>query len=285
MGSYFVDQKGAAQMKRLFSLYRFGVMCVLVATVCLLAAGCQDKDKPEAKDSLTVGMELAYPPFEMTDEQGTPKGVSVDLANELGKALGKKIVIQNYAFDGLIPALKSGKIDLIISSMTITDERKQSIDFSDPYLSTGLCLLVGKRSPVQSIDDLDRPGVTVAVKKGTTGHTYASRSIKKARLLVLDKEAAAVLEVVQGKADAFIYDQMSTYQNWKKNRDTTRALLIPFQKEQWGIALRKGDDQLKGQINQFLKTFREQGGFERLGDTHLKEQKETFKEFKYPFYF
>jgi len=280
-----VDLKGVQKMKNAFSSCRTLVVGLLIILGCLAASGCQDKSKPLAKDTLTVGMELAYPPFEMTDEKGNPKGVSVDLANELGKALGKKVVIQNTAFDGLIPALKTGKIDLIISSMTITDERKQSIDFSDPYLSTGLCLLVGKKSPVNGIDDLDKPGVTVAVKKGTTGHTYATRSLKNAKLLVLDKEAAAVLEVVQGKADAFIYDQMSTYQNWKKNQDSTRALLNPFQAEKWGIALRKGDDQLKGQVNQFLRSFREQGGFERLGDMHLKEQKEAFKELKYPFYF
>jgi len=264
---------------------RIVLLVMLVFTYSLLATGCQDKNKSTAKDTLIIGMELAYPPFEMTDEKGSPKGVSVDLANELGKALGKKVVIQNTAFDGLIPALKTGKIDLIISSMTITDERKQSIDFSDPYLSTGLCLLVGIKSPVKTIDDLDKPGMTVAVKKGTTGHTFVTQKFKNAKLLVLDKEAAAVLEVVQGKADVFIYDQMSTYQNWKKNQNTTKAILNPFQQEKWGIALRKGDDQLKAQINQFLKTFREQGGFERLGDAHLKEQKETFKELKYPFYF
>ena len=109
--------------------------------------------------------------------------------------------------------------------------------------------------------------------------------LKSARLLVLDKEASAVLEVAQGKADAFIYDQMSTYQNWKKNQETTRAILNPFQQEKWGIALRQGDEQLKGQVNQFLKAFREQGGFERLGDTYLKEQKQTFKELNYPFFF
>lgn len=261
------------------------VVLVLIASTMLAIAGCQNAKNSGKKDTLTVGMELAYPPFEMTDEQGAPKGISVDLAHELGKSLGKKIVIQNMSFDGLIPALKSGKIDLIISSMTITDERKQSVDFSDPYLSTGLCLLVGKKSPINSIADLDKPGITVAVKKGTTGHIYANNNIKHARVLVLDKEAAAVLEVVQGKADAFIYDQMSTYQNWKKHQDTTRALLQPFQQEKWGIALRKGDMQLKEQINGFLKGFREQGGFERLGDTYLKEQKETFKELKYPFYF
>jgi len=260
------------------------VVVPLLITAALLA-GCRDNQGGVVKDSLTVGMELSYPPFEMTDEKGAPKGVSVDLAYELGKALGKRIVIQNTSFDGLIPALKSGKIDLIISSMTITDERKQSIDFSDPYLSTGLCLLVRKSSPINSIDDLDKTGITVAVKKGTTGHSYASQKIRNARLLVLDKEAAAVLEVVQGKADAFIYDQMSTYQNWKKHRDTTRALLNPFQQEKWGIALRKGDERLKEQINLFLNFFRSQGGFERLGDTYLKEQKEAFKELNYPFYF
>jgi polar amino acid transport system substrate-binding protein len=272
-------------MKKVYSLYKTVCLGMFVAMTCLVSGGCQNKDKPAAKDTLTVGMELAYPPFEMTDEKGAPKGVSVDLAKELGKSLGKKVVIQNTSFDGLIPALKTGKIDLIISSMTITDERRQSIDFSDPYLTTGLCLLVGKTSPVNSLDDLDKPGVTVAVKKGTTGHTFATLKLKNAKLLVLDKEAAAVLEVVQGKADAFIYDQMSTYQNWKKNQDTTRALLNPFQQEKWGIALRKGDEQLKNQVNQFLKTFRGQGGFERLGDEHLKQQKEAFKELKYPFYF
>lgn len=248
--------------------------------------GCSNKKEAElTKDTLNVGMELSYPPFEMTDEKGAPKGVSVDLANELGKALGKKIVIQNTAFDGLIPALKSGKIDLVISSMTITDERKQSVDFSEPYLSTGLCLLVGKSSEIQSIDDLDKPGVTIAVKKGTTGHNYATQNLKKAKLLVLDKEAAAVLEVVQKKADAFIYDQMSTYSNWQKNQKTTRALLNPFQKEKWGVAIRKGNDNLKEQINRFINEFRDKGGFEKLGDIYLKEQKETFKKMNYPFYF
>jgi len=261
------------------------VACFMLAMSLLFLGGCMEKKEAAAKDSLIVGMELAYPPFEMTDEKGAPSGISVDLAKGLGKALGKNIVIRNTPFDGLIPALKTGQIDLIISSMTITDERRQSIDFSDPYLSTGLCLLVGRTAPVKSILDLDRPGIIVAVKKGTTGHTYASRNIRNAKVLVLDKEAAAVLEVVQGKADAFIYDQTSVYSNWKRNRETTRALLNPFQREEWGIALRKGETRLKGQINQFLATFRKQGGFERLGDTWLKEQKAAFKELNYPFYF
>jgi polar amino acid transport system substrate-binding protein len=237
------------------------------------------------KNTLVVGMELSYPPFEMTDTSGRPSGMSVELAYELGKALGKKVDVENIAFDGLIPALKTGKIDLIISSMTATEERAKSIDFSDPYLSTGLCLLVRKEAPITGIKDLDRYGRTVAVKKGTTGHSYAAANIKQARLLVLDKESAAVLEVVQGKADAFIYDQMSVYQHWQRNLTTTRALLVPFQKEAWAIGVRKENNALRLKVNAFLKEFRARGGFERLGDRYLKEQKEAFRQLGYPFYF
>lgn len=260
-------------------------LCVLaMMLLCLVSGLSVGRVAAAEKDTLVVGMELSYPPFEMTDTAGKPAGVSVELAHELGKALGKKVVIENTAFDGLIPALKTGKIDLIISSMTATGERAKSIDFSDAYLSTGLCLLVNKGVSVSDIKDLDQPGRTVAVKKGTTGHIYAASNIKKARLLVLDKESAAVLEVVQGKADAFIYDQMSTYQNWQRNQTTTTALLIPFQKESWAVGVRKGNDALRMKVNVFLQEFRAKGGFERLGDRYLKEQKEAFKKLGYPFY-
>ena len=237
------------------------------------------------KDTLIVGMELKYPPFEMSDEKGNPTGVSVDMANALGKFLGKKIVIQNTAFDGLIPSLKGGKIDLIISSMSATPERAQSIDFSDPYLKTGLCLLLRKGSNAQSPRDLDAPGRVVAVKQGTTGQLYAARNINPERLLVLDDEAACVLEVIQGKADGFIYDQMSIYQHWKRHQDTTRAILKPFQEESWAVGIRKGNKALLGKVNAFLKDFRAKGGFDALGDKYLKEQKEAFQQMGIPFYF
>jgi len=262
-------------MKRLMT--RIGVIGLFVC--CLTAAIAAAGQEP-----LRVGMELAYPPFEMTDKSGSPSGISVDLAHDLGKALGRPVKIENMAFDGLIPALKTGKIDLIISSMTATGERARSIDFSDPYLQTGLCLLLKKDSPAATIRDLDRPGRTVAVKKGTTGHLYAAKNLKHARLLVLDKEAAAVLEVVQGKADAFIYDQMSVYQNWQRNRATTRAILAPFQKESWAIGIRKGNEPLRRQINDFIRSYRSSGGFDRLGDRYMKEMKQEFKRLGYPFF-
>jgi polar amino acid transport system substrate-binding protein len=257
------------------------VLRALTFLIFLCLSGCSPKGPPP----LVVGMELAYPPFEMIDPQGRPAGVSVDLALALGQSLGREVQIVNIPFDGLIPSLQTGKIDLIISSMTDTPERAKSIAFSDPYLKTGLCLLVGKNSPIQSIDAADQPGRTVVVKRGTTGHIYAVDHVKKARLLVVDKEDACVLEVVQGKADAFIYDQISTYENWRRNQETTRPILQPFQQESWAAGLRLGDTNLLNGVNQFLKDYKARGGFEQLGDHYLKEQKEAFRKLGYPFYF
>ena len=238
-----------------------------------------------AEPPLRVGMELSYPPFEMTDPQGRPAGVSVKLAEALGKHLGREVVIENIAFDGLVTALKTRKIDCVISSMTATPERRKSIAFSEPYLKTGLALLVAARSPVKTAADLDAPGRVVAVKKGTTGHQYAAMNLERARVLVLDKEAAAVLEVAQGKADAFIYDSLSVFQNHRRHQEQTRAILAPFREETWAIGLRLGDDDLRRRVNAFLEAFRAEGGFERLGDEFLAEEKAFFKAEGLPFYF
>lgn len=238
-----------------------------------------------AAEPLRVGMELSYPPFEMTDPQGRPAGVSVRLAEALGRHLGRPVVIENIAFDGLIPALKAGHVDCVISSMTATPERARSIAFSEPYLKTGLALLIADTSSVTSADDLDVPGRVVAVKQGTTGQQWAAATLKKARMLVLDTEAAAVLEVIQGRADAFIYDSMSVYTNHRKHRAKTRAALTPFKEEAWAVGLKQGNDGLRRQVNEFLEVFRAAGGFDRLGDEFLAEQKAYFRDHDIPFYF
>ncbi len=228
-------------------------------------------------------MELAYPPFEMTDEHNQPSGIGVELAQALANALHRELVIENTQFTGLIPALKTGKIDLIISSMTATAERAESIDFSEPYMKTGICLLVGANTGIQTIDDLNKPGRRVVVKSGTTGFTYARDHLTQAELLPIGEKAACALEVSEGKADAFIYDQMSIYQLHQQYAQTTRALLQPFQKENWAVGIRKGDDALRKQVNDFLSDFKAKHGLEALGEKYLKADKAAFKEMGYPF--
>jgi len=234
---------------------------------------------------LIAGTELTFPPFEMLDSKGQPAGVSIDMVTALGQYLHQPIRFENIPFDGLIPSLKTGKVDLVVASMTITEDRKKSIDFSDPYLKMRLSILVNKNSDIQSINDIDKPGHSVAVKKATTGHIYAIQHFKNAKILVLNDDAACSIEVAQGKADSFIYDQVSIFRHWKKYEDTTRAILQPFQFEEWAIGIQKGNNDLRQKVNAFIKQFKESGGFDRLGQKYFGENNKTFEQMGIPFYF
>ncbi|MEX1110499.1 MAG: transporter substrate-binding domain-containing protein [Chthoniobacterales bacterium] len=234
---------------------------------------------------LRVGMDLSYPPFETIGPEGRPAGISVDLAEALGNALGRPVQIENMPFTGLIPALQSGKIDLIISSMTATPERARAVAFSEPYLTTGLGALVPAASTAPDLASIDQPGRTVVVRQGTTGEVFARANVRQAAILNLEKENACVLEVAQGKADAFIYDQMSVFQNGKRHPGKVRALLAPLQKESWAIALRPAETELLAGVNAFLTRFRAEGGFTQLADRYLAEEKAAFAAQGIPFVF
>ena len=123
------------------------------------------------------------------------------------------------------------------------------------------------------------------MRQGTTAQVWATEHLKSAKLLVLDKESSAVLEVVQGKSDAFLYDQMSVWKNQREHPAQTIALLEPLQTESWAIGLRPADAELREQVDAFLKAFRASGGFDRLGDRYLRDQKEAFAKAGIPFYF
>jgi len=254
----------------------------LLITLFLTMTNLVAADKP-----LVVGMELQYPPFEMSDKQGKPSGVSVDLAYALGKYLNREVVIENIAWDGLIPSLKTKKVDLIISSMTITKQRAKTIDFSTPYAQSNLAILTNPSSGVKNITDLNQKGKVIAVKKGTTGHIYAGKYLTNADLLVFDKENAAVLEVIQKKADGFLYDQLTIYKNWNKHQKTTVALLKPFQNspEHWGMAIKKGNTKLKNEVDAFIKQAKSDGTFDKLSKKYLTEARATFDKLGIKFFF
>lgn len=239
------------------------------------------------KWELVVWMELQYPPFEMTDEKWNPTWISVDLANDMWKALWKKVRIENIAFSWLIPSLISKKIDIIISSMTITEERKKTISFSDSYAKSNLALLINKDSKVKNAEDLNMEWKKVAVKKWTTAYFYAEKSLPKSTILVFDNESACVLEVSQWKADAFIYDQLTIFRNWKKYKSTTRVNLNPVwdNTQEWWVAIRQEDTKLKEKINGFIADYKNSWGFNKLGIKYLAEEKKTFDELWIPFFF
>jgi polar amino acid transport system substrate-binding protein len=244
-------------------------------------AACSDRQD----DALVVGMEMAYPPFEMRNERNEPDGISVRMAEDLAGYLGRPLKIVDIAWDGIIPALQAGKIDLILSSLTRTEEREKSIDFSDGYVTNGLCMLVARDSEIHRVEDLAGSGRKVAVKLGTTGHTWARANLDGVELIVLEEPAACVMEVAQKKAAAFIYDQISIYRHWQRHRDTTRAILNPIREETWGIGLRKNEPELLGQVNAWLKQYREAGRFDELAERYMGQERRDFESMGVPFIF
>jgi polar amino acid transport system substrate-binding protein len=255
-----------------------------LATCVLVSLGCSEKSTTTGADAvLRVGMDLSYPPFEMQDKAGNPDGVGVRLAEALAAHLGRPLKIVPMEFSGLIPALKTNNVDLVISSMTATDERRESIDFSNPYAFTGLALLVRKDSDIQSVEDLKKPGRTITAKTATTGETWAINNLPGAKRVVFEDQTACVLEVAQGRADAFIYDQLSIFEYAEANKETTRGLLTPFVEESWAIGITKGNETLRGQVNAFLDEFRKQDGFAKLGERYLQKEKKFLEATGVPF--
>lgn len=235
---------------------------------------------------LVVAMELAYPPFETKDDAGNPSGLSVDFMRDFGDAYGYDVEIQNTGWDGLIPSLQTGKADLVISSMTITPEREEAVDFSDPYARAQLAILANSASGVSSIEDLDQPDKTVAVKTGSTGDVYATKNLANAQITRLADESACVTEVVQGKADGFLYDQLTVYRNNQANPDTTAAVFIPFQDpEYWGVAVAKGNRELLDQLNEFIAQSKQDGEFDRLTQAYLPQEKAAFDDLGFAWFF
>lgn len=256
----------------------------MAAAVLLSACGGKVEEAGGGKP-FVVGMELAYPPFEMRGTDNQPDGISVRMAEDLAVRLGRPLEIRDVEWNGIIPALQSGKIDAIISSMTRTPEREASIAFSDGYVTNGLCMLVARESPLRSVADLKPGSHKVAVKLATTGHQWARAEMPGLDLITLDDAAACALEVVQGKADAFIYDQISIYQYWKKFEDKTRPILNPIREETWAVGLRKEDTELLGQVNEFLGTYRAAGKFDELAGRYMADQKKAFEAMGVPFIF
>ncbi|MGF1450846.1 MAG: transporter substrate-binding domain-containing protein [Opitutales bacterium] len=247
-----------------------------------LLTGCGAGD--EGSPPLIVGMDLSYPPFEMTDDAGKPSGVSVDLATALAEFLDRELVVQNMPFAGLIPALRTGRVDVVISSLTRTEERAKAIDFSEPYFRVGLALLVSRDSDVEAATELNASGRTVAVRTGTTGALWAAENLPEANVLTFQRESEALQEVLQARADAFIYDQISVARQAAQNPERARAILEPLQSEFWAIGLPK-DSPLTAKVNAFLEAFRSEDRFEALADRYLADEKAAFAEQDVPFAF
>lgn len=263
-------------MKRLVAILL--AACALLAATPVFSADNELAKKSAineilARGELRVGFDSGYMPFEMTDKNGNFVGFDMDMARELAKAMGVKFVPVNTDFDGIIPALLTGKIDVIISGMTITQERNLKIGFTDPYIVVGQSILLNKKlaGKITSWEQLNDPQYNIVSRQGTTGEEASKRYLPKAKLKTFEKEADGALEVANDRADAWVYDMPFNVVFYaQQGKDKIIHLDKPFTFEPLGIGIKQGDPDFMNFLNNFLRQFRADGRYDRLYDKWIK---------------
>ncbi|MDP3285222.1 MAG: transporter substrate-binding domain-containing protein [Desulfobacterales bacterium] len=225
------------------------------------------------RGELRVGFEAGYMPFEMTDKNGNFVGFDIDIAKEMAQALGVKFVPVNTAWDGIIPSLITEKFDIIMSGMTVTQERNLKINFADPNIVVGQTILMNKKhkGAIKSYKDLNDPKYTITSKLGTTGEQAVKRVIPKATYKSFETEPEAALEVVNGKADAFVYD-LPYCVVFMAQQGAGKLIFLdtPFTYEPLAWAVRKGDPDFINWLNNFLRQIKNDGRYDKVYDKWIK---------------
>lgn len=258
-----------------FSLVSLMLMFVLMLAACggdKTASNSGSGDKGEEKKEYTVGIDTTYPPFEY-EEGGEYKGIDIDLINAIAESQGFKIKLSPMDFGGIIPAMQAGQLDIAIAGMSITDERKKVVDFSEPYFDAGITLVVKKdNSDIKAVSDLK--GKTVAVKKGTIGAKFAQENADKEGFEVtqFNDSPAMFQEVANGNADALIEDYpVIAYAIAQKDLGL-KIVGDRLNGDQYGIAVLKGENQeLLEKINKGLAELKESGKYDEILNTYLAE--------------
>ena len=210
---------------------------------------------------LVVATDTAFVPFEFK-EGDKYVGFDIDMWDAIAKDLGVEFELRPMDFAGIIPALQTGQVDVALAGITITDERKQAIDFSDGYYDSGNLLMVATDSPIQSLDDL--AGKTIAVKTGTAASDWAEQNLKDTTLRKFPNIDNAYLELRTGNVDGAFHDTPNIlyYINTAGNGQV-RSAGDQVMAQQYGIAFPKGSE-LVARVNDILAKMREDGRYDAI---------------------
>ncbi len=248
-------------MRRItFRITFVGFLLVVLAVGALTGCGT-------SSDVVVVATDATWPPMEYVNEEREIVGYDIDLMRAIAEEAGFEVEIRNVAWDGIFAGLAAGEYDAIISSVTITAERQETYDFSDPYINAGQITVVRQESAISGPDDLS--GHTVGAQIGTTG-AIEVQNMEGAELNEYDEIGLAFEDLVAGRIDAVVCDTPVAADFALQREEYREALKIvgePFTDEYYGIVVQKGDDELLAMINEGLDAVQEKGI-----DAQLEEQ-------------
>ena len=246
--------------KALIALFALAIATLISASV--------NADEP----TYTIACEPTFPPFEMLDKtSGNITGFDIELIKAIGKDQGFNVDVKSMSFDGLIPAVLTGKLDMSISGFTITPKRAKVINFSDPYIDAGIGVLVAANSDIKSLDDLQ--GKIVAVQLGSSGQK-AAEDLKKKEIIkevkVMNNAALAVSDLITGRVDGVVNDIPVNNAYARLNKGKITTLKAPLNSEQYGIVIPKNNPELLKKVNAGLKNIKANGIYDKIYDKYFK---------------
>lgn len=245
------------------------------ACMALTLAGCGSKtaeteaakkeETTAAGGTLVMATNAEFPPYEYYDDGGNITGIDVEIAAAIAEHMGMEFKVEDMAFDSIIPAVQSGKADFGAAGMTVSEERKQSVDFSDSYATATQVIIVRADSDIASPDDLK--GKTIGVQLGTTGDIYAS-DIEDATIEQYNKGFEAIQALSQNKIDAVVIDGEPAKVFVSQN-EGLKILDEALTVEEYAICVKKGNDELVKSINEAIASLKESGKLQEIVDKYI----------------
>lgn len=218
--------------------------------------------------SLIMCTNAEFPPYEFHNGNEIV-GIDVEICNAIAEKLGLKLEIEDIAFDAIIPEIVSGKADLGAAGMTVTEDRKQNVDFSDSYAHATQVIIIREDSDIAGPDDLK--GKLVGVQQGTTGDLYVSADLGDDAVERYSKGMEAVQALTQSKVDAVIIDG-ETAKQYVKEVPGLRILDESYTDEEYAVAVQKGNTQLLDAINTAIGELKKDGTFDKIVEKYIKAE-------------
>ena len=216
--------------------------------------------------TLIMATNAEFPPYEYHEGKDIV-GIDVEIAKAVAEQMGAKFEVSDMAFDAIISAVDSGKADFGAAGMTVTEDRKKNVDFSDTYATSVQSVIVPENSDIKSIDDLK--GKKIGVQQGTTGDIYATKDYGKDAVQPFPKGVDAVLALGAGKVDAVIIDG-NTAKAFVADQKGLKLLDSAYAEEEYAICVKKGNTELRDGINAALKELKASGKLDEIVAKYIK---------------
>jgi len=222
---------------------------------------------------LHMATNAAFPPYEMTKDDGGFEGIDVEIATAIAEKLGLELVVDNMDFSSVITAVQGGKADIAMAGLTVTEERKQNLDFTESYATSKQVIITNRDSSnVQTVDDLE--GAMIGCQEGTTGYIYCSDDVENGgygadHVIGYETGALAVQALVEGKVDCVVIDSEPAKQYVAANEDQLHILDTEFVEEEYAIGVSKDNPGLTEAVNNALKELIDSGKVQEIVDSYI----------------